>query len=188
MYSIYNLQTKPKQLRFNFSNEISLAGCNNGIIPRLLEGMIKKESKPPVGWIIPISDIYCRNNQAVIIDIKPKNKKNNETFLCELDLVFGFSYSEWTPVMYRLKHLLFSVKNTEPDKNNFIAPETSEILYTMSYLSGSFKDGQLTGTWNPPGPSATNSLLLWPEAITFFYQQIAKFDPDFLKEKFEIIS
>jgi len=36
------------------------------------------------------------------------------------------------------------------------------------YAAGTVKSGQLHGKWNPPGPSPTNAVLLWPDALAYF--------------------
>jgi hypothetical protein len=74
------------------------------------------------------------------------------------------------------------------DKKNFPYIDNADRIYTMSYLSGSFKDGKLIGTWNPPSPNPKNALLLWQGTMTFFYEQIKKHDPDFLNAKVEMLT
>jgi len=187
MYSIYDRQNSNGLTQLKFSKKISLAGCNVGLIPNLLKEKLTAKDTPPIGWTLFIADNFNKKSQSVIIDIKPNNTENSEVFLCELDTVFGFSYIEWTPIMYRLK-LLYSNKSPEElDKTNFIYPDNIEIIYTMLYLAGSFKNGQLTGKWIYPGRSSTNALLLWSEAMTFFHQQVKKHDPDFLNENIKTI-
>jgi len=187
MYALYNIKNDNGQTSLEFLKKISLAGCNHGIIPNLLKEKISKDQNPPIGWTINVSDYYNEKEQTVIIDIKPKNKRYSEVFLCELDKIFGFSYKEWSPIMYRLKRLYSDISPEKLNKNNFIYPKEPEIIYTMLYLSGSFKNGQLTGTWNYPGPSPTNALLLWSEAMTFFFKNVEKNDSDFLREKIKTI-
>lgn len=188
MYSIYDKQNIDGQIQLKFSKKISLAGCNYGLIPNLLKNKISSDKNPPIGWLLPIAEIYNKKGQSVIIDIKPKNKKYSEVFLCELDIIFGFSYNEWSPIMYRLKRLYSNISPGDFDKNDFIYPKEQEIIYTMLYLVGSFENGKLTGTWNYPGPSPTNALLLWSEAMTFFHRQVKNYDPNFLNEDINTIS
>lgn len=182
MYAVYERNNENGKVRLKFNIEISLAGCNVGLIPNSLREKLSESDNPPAGWTLDIGDDYTNQDKAVIIDIKPRNNRFSEIFLCELVTVFGFSYVEWTPIMYRLRRLYSDIAPDQLDKNNFIYPDNPEIIYTMLYLAGSFKNGQLTGTWNYPGPSATNALLLWPEAMTFFHEQVGKFDPRFLTE------
>jgi len=39
-------------------------------------------------------------------------------------------------------------------------------------LYGSIKEGEIIDKWLFPGPSPTNSVLLWPEALEFFTNNI----------------
>ena len=179
--------TENGQTRLSFSKRIHLAGCNIGLIPKLLFEKLTPDDNPFLGWILSVANDFNKKNQSVIIDIKPRSK--SEVFLCELDSVFGFSYHRWTPTMYRLKILYNdAVSPEEFDKNSFLCSANSDIIYTQSYLSGSFYDGQLIGTWNPPSPNPKNSLLLWAEAMTFFYEQVKKYDPNFLNESVKVIT
>lgn len=179
--------TENEQTRLTLSERIHLAGCNIGLIPKLLKEKLTPDDNPFLGWILSIANDFNKKNQSVIIDIKPRS--TSEVFLCELDSVFGFSYHRWTPTMYRLKILYNDeVSHEEFDKNFFLCSANSDIIYTLSYLSGSFKDGQLIGTWNPPSPNPKNALLLWAEAMTFFYEQVKKYDPNFLNESIEVIT
>lgn len=170
-------------MRLIQEEQTSLAGCNNGIIPIELKEVLSVSDNPPIGWTIPIAEKWNKDNYSVIIDIKPKA---NEIFLCELDTVFGYSYEGWSPIMLRLKLLYNEAISEEFDKTNFIYPEMPEVIYTMYYLYGSICDGKLTGTWSPPYGTIT-ALLFWPEAMTFFFDQVRKFDPKFLNADFKQI-
>ena len=85
---------------------------------------------------------------------------------------------------------IFQIANKDDlDKNEFLYPEEQEIetLYTMLYYYGSFKDGQLVGTWNPPHGTIT-ALLFWAEAMTFFFEQVKKIDPNFLTANIKVLT
>jgi hypothetical protein len=183
MYSLYQKQGNNGQIELHYLKTIHLAGCNNGLIANNLEKKLILDKNPPIGWTLPISNDLNKDNQLVIIDIKPKNREKPEIFLCELDTVIGFSFESWTPIMFRLNILIANVSPDKIDKFNFIYPKDCDIIYTMLYLSGSFRNGKLIGTWNYPGPSSTNALLLWPEALTFFNHQINKLDQGFFNKK-----
>ncbi|MBS1683189.1 MAG: hypothetical protein JSS76_00430 [Bacteroidetes bacterium] len=182
MYSWYKRINENGQVRLVFEEQTSMAGCNNGVIADELRKVITASDNPPLGWTLPIADKWNKEDYSFIIDIKPKS---DEIFLCELDRVFGYTFEGWTPIMLRLK-LLFS-DTYKMDKMNFECPEEPEVIYTMFYLYGSFKDGKLTGTWNPPFGTIT-ALLFWPEAMTFFYEQVRRFDPHFLNQNFKLLS
>ena len=57
----------------------------------------------------------------------------------------------------------------------------------MLYFYGSFQDGKLVGTWNPPHESIT-ALLFWSEAMTFFFEQVKEIDPEFLTAKIRVLT
>ena len=185
MYCWYKHIKQNGVLSLQYEDDLSLAGCNNGIIANELKEILHPEDNPPIGWVIPISEKYNKQDYSVIIDIKPNN---DEVFLCELDMVFGYSFSGWSPIMLRLKKLYSDETKEDVDKENFLYPEDPEIIYTMLYLYGSIENGKINGTWRFPGPSPTNSLLLWPEAMSFFHNQVKEHDPHFLNENIKMIS
>lgn len=176
MYYWYKRIHENSLLRLMQEDQTSLAGCNNGVIPNDLKEILSVSDNPPIGWTLPIADKWNKEDYSLIVDIKPKA---DEVFLCELDSVFGYSFEGWSPVMLRLKLLYNETTKEELDKTNFVYPEDTEVIYTMYYLYGSIRDGKLTGTWNPPYGTIT-ALLFWPEAMTYFFDQVKKFDPHFL--------
>jgi hypothetical protein len=46
-------------------------------------------------------------------------------------------------------------------------------------MYGSIKDGELGGTWKPAFTTVA-AVLFWPEAMTFFYTEVKRLDPEFL--------
>src|SRR2546425_7432266 len=103
MYSRYKrIKEDNGQIRLTWEKQISLAGCNKGIIAGELKEIIKPTDNPPIGWSIPIAQKCNTEDYSVVIDIKPNADK---VFLCELDKVFGFSYDDWSPIMLLLKIL-----------------------------------------------------------------------------------
>jgi len=185
MYSWYKRTIENNNVHLIWEEETSLAGCNNGEVPRELRDIIKPNNTAPVGWVLPFATKWNNNEYSLVIDIKPKS--STEIFLCEIDTVFGFSYAEWSPVMLRLKILCSDTTENDLDKNNFIYQDQDpEIIYTMYYLQGSIKDGKLVGTWKPPFGTITG-LLFWPEAMTFFHKQLESIDPYFLNAEIKIL-
>jgi len=190
MFSLYDRYQCAERIRLKFCRRISLAGCNSGIVPAMLKQVLDLNDSPPLGWQLPIAGEYHKRNQSVIIDMKPNN--GAEIVLCELDKVFGFSHPGWSPIMFRLAQMYNQNVDDDDmdfDKQDFVCPpdDELEIIYTMSYLKGSFKEGKLDGTWVFPGRSSTNGLMLWPDAMTFFCEQIEKCDPGFLDKKTNFI-
>jgi hypothetical protein len=183
VYSWYKREDSTEQIRLIWEEQTSLAGCNNGVIASELKEALKPADNPPAGWTLPIAEKWNQEDYALIIDIKPKS---GEVFLCELDRVFGYSFEDWSPIMLRLKLLYSGLTHEDLDKKSFIYPEDPEIIYTMLYLSGSFRDGKLVGTWNPPFGTIT-AVLFEAEAMTYFYGQVKNYDPEFLTAAIKVI-
>lgn len=190
MYALYKRFDHNGKLRLIWDRDISLAGCNVGIIPQHLKEIIIPEHKYPIGWTIPIAEKYHQKDHSVIIDIKPTN--SNEIFLCELDTAFGFCYEDFTPVMYRLINLNpFSQMTVNNTKYEFPYPKDltynnnqAQVIYMMYYMQGSIQNGRITGSWLPPKNGiTTNTSILWPEAMSFFNAKIKEFDPDLVVDQ-----
>jgi hypothetical protein len=180
MYAVYEKSLNTDgTYQLKMLRKISLAGCNNGIICEELADIIKPTDSFPIGWTIPMAAIYAAAGHTVIIDLKPNN--DSETVIYELDTVFGFSYQNWSPIMFRLKELFNEEKEGDFDIENFsYSEEGLSIVYTMTYLTGGIQGGQLKEKWIFPNRSSTNSVLFWPDAMTFFMQKIKEYDPHFL--------
>ncbi|HEX7014683.1 MAG TPA: hypothetical protein VF191_04175 [Cyclobacteriaceae bacterium] len=177
MYAWYTRTNDKGQTRLELTAEAFFAGCNNGMIAIELKEMITPNDIWPFGWTIPVAEKWNKQNLSFVLDIKPNS---SEAFLCELDRAFGYCYDGWTSIMLRLKILL---QSHEPvNKRNFICRDNPEIIYSMLYLSGSVENGQMVGTWKAPH-GMIKSLLFWPEAMTFFVEQIMRWDPEFLNRK-----
>ncbi len=183
MYAWYKRSVVDEVITLEFEEQWSLGGCNSGIIAQELKELLKPLDTAPIGWTFPISEKWNKKDYSFIIDIKPNN---NEVFLCELDKVYGYSYEGWSPIMLRLKLLYNDTTTEEVDKKKFIFPKNPTVIYTMLYLYGSVRDGKLIGTWNMPYGSIT-ALLFWPEAMTFFFEQVRLSDPDFLNQEINVI-
>jgi hypothetical protein len=184
MYSWYKRTKDNGLVRLTWEEQTSLAGCKSGIIATELKEIVDSSDNAPFGWTIPIAEKWNKEDYSFIIDIKPST---SEIFLCELDRVFGYCYDGWSPIMLRLKRLYSDKYNGEIDKKNFIYPEEPEIIYTMFYLYGSVNNGQLVGKWTPPFGTIT-ALLFWPEAMTFFFDQVKKYDNNFLTADIKLIN
>ena len=52
--------------------------------------------------------------------------------------------------------------------------EIEDPIFSMMYLSGTIIQGKITGRWTPPGPSPTNSVLLWPDTFQYFSSEAQK--------------
>lgn len=162
--------------RYVFKDEISLFGCRNGWLIKMLKK--KNLTKEPFLWEVNV-DEGLRNfeppypNHTIIIDLYPY--VTDKLSLYELVGVYGYSNHEWTPVMLHLRGLFVEepLKPEFHEGNDFIRPSQlkDEPVFTMLYLKGSVQENKCVGTWTTPGPSSTNSVLLWPETFAYFVEK-----------------
>jgi hypothetical protein len=75
--------------------------------------------------------------------------------------------------MLHLRGLLVDENPTDFDELNFERDESDVIdpIFSMMYLNGTILQNRLSGRWTPPGPSSTNSVLLWPETLRYFCRE-----------------
>ncbi len=67
-YYIYERSIKDDKVFLAWNEvEVSLAGCNNGIIPKELEKNLLPSHNPPLGWSIHISKIFNEQNKSLHI-------------------------------------------------------------------------------------------------------------------------
>ena len=181
MYSLYAKIEKPKSFKFSIRENISLFGCNNGYIPWLLKLSLTEKDNEPFKWNIKIQDALKKSdyhNQTIIINLKPNSSDPNIS-LFELQEVWGYSSSNWTPVMFYLKGIFVDEEPKEIDLNNFERnkDDIDDFIFSFAYINGTIKNGSLEGKWTAPRPSSTNSVLLWPDAFSYFiseYNRIIK--------------
>jgi hypothetical protein len=175
MYALYEKVADGQAYRYRFAEHVSLFGCNSGYIPRLLAKTIDKTASEPLPWHFNVDDALRavgQKDHALIINLKPNSKEANLS-LYEIMEVFGHSSSGWTPVMLYLRGLFVDDDPSKFDTRAFVrAPADAEDpIFSMTYLSGSIRKGALEGRWTVPGPSSTNSVLLWPDAFKYFAEQ-----------------
>ena len=160
--------------RYRFKAQTSLFGCNSGYIPYLLKaGLIGSESEP-LQWHINIEKAIANVGEAgstLIINLKPNSSKPNLS-LYEVSDVWGYFSSGWTPVMFYLKGLFVDADPSALDDMDFVREpkDIEDPIFSMMYLNGTIREGTISGRWTPPGPSPTNSVLLWPDAFKYFAQ------------------
>lgn len=175
MYALYDKTQNNGAARYRFRDAASLFGCKEGYVPWLLGKQLTVESSEPLSWYVNIESSLRaagQDNQTLVIDLKPNSKEPNLSLYEVLD-VWGYSASGWTPILFHLSGLFIDEDPTRFDKNDFVrsSAEVDDPIFSMMYLRGTVKDGRLEGRWTPPGPSPTNSVLLWPEAFEYFWQQ-----------------
>lgn len=112
------------------------------------------------------------SDHAILIDLKPNAKGNVSIY--QLKDIWGFSYSEWTPIALHLETLFVDEEIENPDsfKNTFEAPNLKdrENVYEFLYLRGGTKGG----TWNWGMVGRVNGALLWPDALKYFIDELRK--------------
>jgi hypothetical protein len=175
MYALYEKVADGESYRYLFGKQVSLFGCNSGYIPRLLARTVDKAASEPLAWHLVVDDALLaigQKDHALIIDLKPNSKEPNLS-LYEVVEVFGYSASGWTPVMLYLRGLFVDEEPSKFDARAFLRgpTDTEDPIFSMTYLKGTLRNGALQGRWTVPGPSPTNSVLLWPAAFKYFAER-----------------
>jgi hypothetical protein len=183
MYAMYDEVIRKATTTYRFVEQISLLGCNVGLIPRLLRSQLSTAQGEPYLWHLNVRaglKAEGRASTTVIIDAKPKNKKLLSLY--ELLDVWGNSDYGWTPLLLLTRDLFTDVDPKDQDRKDFEIKGITErpFVYSMLYASGSVNAGELVGTWNPPGPGSTNSLFLWKDTFSYFVSRINRTTPGFL--------
>lgn len=178
MYAIYEKISKEHAFRYRFKKKVSLFGCNSGYIPFMLKQILRQASTEPFPWHVNIEsalESIGQSNQVLIINLKPNSSKPNLS-LYELIDVWGYSSSGWTPVMFYMIGLFVDENPNLVDDKNFtrLMSEVEDPIFSMTYLSGTVINGRIQGRWTPPGPSPTNSVLLWPDTFQYFAKEAKK--------------
>jgi len=185
MYILYEKENLGDYYRYTGFDEKSLFGCNNGLIPWMLNLIIPKNQNEPYAWFLDVNKILDENgypNMAMVIDIKPKNTEEPLITLCELSKIWGFSNHQWTPMMFGLNTLIIDEDINDYNKEIFQVPKQNlEVIYSFLYAQGSITDGKITGKWIAPKASPTNSALLWPESLSYFIKCIGENSPELFK-------
>jgi hypothetical protein len=186
MYARYKKQRVNGKDRFQFVETVSLFGCNNGFIPWLLTEQIRPRQGEPYKWHLSIESALAKTewSGSLVIDLKPKQKKTNLSLYEVLD-VWGYSDSEWTPILLHLSGLFVDVSPKVIDRNDFLIKdeEREEPIYEFLYLVGSVSNGKLTGKWITPPASPTNAALLWPQTLKYFIDCIRQRTPQILNSE-----
>jgi len=181
MFARYKKQRVKESDRFQFVEQVSLFGCKEGFIPWLLAKQTLS-SQEPCKWHLDVQSALDKTEDrdcALVIDLKPKQK---ELSLYEVLDVWGCSDKVWTPILLHLSGLFVDTDPKGIDRNNFIIEdqEREGPIYEFMHLEGGVSDGKLIGKWITPRPSATNSVLLWPDYLKYFVHCIRERTPQVL--------
>ncbi len=175
MYALYQVSEDSGGRRYQFQEQVSLFGRNAGYIPSLLAHQLDSSSSEPMRWRLEIAEALAkdgRQGSTLVINLQP-NLATPTLSLFELLDVWGYSDSGWTPIMLRLRGLLDKQNPEIFDENDFMRrpQDCDEPIFSMTYLKGTIQDGAPIGRWTAPGPSPTNSVLLWPEVLEYFWDE-----------------
>ena len=173
MYALYRKTPEgPGRYRYHFVRQTSLFGCNSGWIPKLLRQSLTGSVSEPIKWYLSVED-RLRGTEfsdcAFIIDLKPGGAESNLS-LYEVVNVWGHSSRGWTPIMLHLRGLFIDENPKKYNRHEFTrrAPQVDDPIFSMMYLNGTIRGGKLVNKWTPPGPSPTNSVLIWPDTLSYF--------------------
>ncbi len=172
--------------RYEFKEQVSLFGCDNGFIPWLLNLKLQPGQGEPCKWHVDVvSELgACADysNNTLLIDLKPKLNKT-ELSLYEVMDVWGYSEHGWSPILLRLNALFIEDDPSIFDRNSFLRKddEIDGPIYEFMYLRGSVTDGKISGRWVTPPLSSTNAALLWPDSLNYFFKCIRATTPRVLE-------
>jgi hypothetical protein len=146
------------------------------MIPHLLEIHLDGIGDEPLPWHFLVQDELDRSRWpgcALIINLKPFGRR---LFLYEIVEAWGVSEKDWTPIMLHLRGLAVDRARAQLAPRDFIVKqqEIDDPIFTMMYMNGSIKNGELIGGWTFPPRSSTNSALLWPETFEYFAEEARK--------------
>jgi hypothetical protein len=179
VYSLYQKSVAASTATYRFVEPASLFGCNESYIPWLLSLQIPSAQGEPFQWHVDIESLLAQRDDVkgntLVIDLKPKN--TSSISLYEVAEAWGYSDSGWTPIMLHLRGLLIEHDRDSVSEGKLFDLQPDEIhdpIFSMMYLRGTVADGKIVGTWTTPRPSATNSVLLWPESFEYFITEAQK--------------
>jgi hypothetical protein len=173
-FHLYDLSGPRGRERYTRVHPFPLAG-KKGPLAQLV-AMRNEQKSVPFGWHSTSDELITLHGgtpttQAIVIDLKP-NVPNNVSLYRLLD-VWGYSYTNWTPLAFRLQALF--VDRHEPDptafKRSFVdAGEDHRLAGEFLYVHG----GVTGGDWNWGKVGHVNGVLLWKEAFDFLYTGLSQ--------------
>ncbi len=182
-FYLYEKTPEGKGFRYRHIRKVPLAGSRSGLIAQLLRRKELPWGREPFPWHLPMAQELENlgwKNHAILIELKPYSATPNLS-LYELQDVFGYSYSGWTPLVFHLRGLFIDQDPNIVDPKDFLyesdrfdPQQRHKHIFTFPYLQGGVYEGKIEGKWIFPRPSSTNTALLWPEAMSYFIAQIQK--------------
>ncbi len=172
IYKVSELGGMKKQ--YERVKEVPLFGVKTGIVCDMLRNEIKDNIINGQKWSIDVSESLRKlgnEKSALVIDFKP-NAADGKIHLHQLIKIYGFSNSEWTPLLLYFQGLIVDADRNSEKKENFTVDldlvKEHDPIFSFTYRLGGIANGLLVGKWTSSGPSAANSALLWPDAFNFF--------------------
>jgi hypothetical protein len=174
-FFLYDIAGEPGRERYSSPREIRLAGRTGPLAT--FSRVENPTSKQPFGWHATSGDLIrliggTPTEQAIVIDLKPRVAYN--VSLYRLLDVWGFSYTDWTPIAIGMQTLFADRKEPNPAtfKNDFLDPGTDHRqLGEFLYLLG----GVSKGTWNWGMIGRVNGALLYPDAFEYLVAGLTPF-------------
>ena len=161
---------RDRSRRYVQERSVRLAG--GGLIWEACNSQLRDED---TGWMVTGAELVVAEgadagSHAIIIDTAPSRPTVS---LFEIRSVAGYSYADWTPLMFTLEQLFTdaesptTVEEMKREFNDASCPRA--VVRDFLYLTGGYK----TGTWNWGGNSRTTAVLLWEDTWSFFQAKAA---------------
>jgi hypothetical protein len=172
-FLLYEYHSDPKGFTtYQLIRNVKLAGRSGPIATFVCGG---ERPKTPV-WHLPESKLLREvggepERHALLVDLKPNVKKN--VSLYRLREIWGYSASEWTPILLRLDRLFSDEKSNDPEefKRRFDDGKSEIItVYEFLYLQG--ETSRDSWAWGKVG--SVNGALLFPAALDYFLSVLSE--------------
>ncbi len=166
-FMLYHVSGESGNEQYRFDRGIRLDG-RSGPISTLCRSS-NPEKHIPFKWHVSSKKIIqilkgSPTEQAIVFDARPR--ATAKVCLYRLLDVWGFSYTNWTPLALRLRVLFADRKEANPFafKNSFVDAGTDHML-VGEFLS--LRGGVSEGTWNWGKAGRDHGAILWSDAFAF---------------------
>lgn len=176
MFLLYKVTGIMPVRRFELLRETHLFGCNQGLVARYLRTILPRDATVPYKWHFSVSDaltVLEPDADAFVIELKPNQYGNASRY--EVATITGYSDNKWwTPAMLAMRALLVDQDAAKYPREAFVLNRCDKLdeVYTFLHFSGGVENGLLSEKWAAPGPSPTNSALLWREVLEYFASKL----------------
>ncbi len=171
-FILYDVARINGQEQYNYVRELKLDKGSGPIAKHV--SLKNTNQKVPFEWHASAEDLIVLSGgspmqQAIVIDLKPSVPGN--VSLYHLLDVWGFSYSDWTPLALCLRPLF--VDHIDPNpikfKRSFLYKGTKfSLVGEFLYMQG----GVSSGTWNWGKVGRVNGALLWHDAFKYLSRSL----------------